>query len=167
MGETSLLFGLRVPKTDPRVNAYGTIDELNAVMGVARASSTDNATVQTLEAIQQVLFQLSAELACPEDKLPRLAAKRPLLGDAELSFLDQQVLDLESRGNVFAGFVVPGATLPSAHLHHARTLARRAERDVLLIREAGLPVRDAVLSYLNRLSDVLWLLARLDEVWNG
>ncbi len=158
-GLTGLFGGSRVLKQNPAVEAYGTIDEANSAIGEAKAVALDDSVRATLHGIQQRLFVVGAELASD-------AKGREIL-DNTISSTD--VTDLESlidMCQVVTGpqreFVVPGRDLPSAALHRARTVTRRAERRVLTMAET-IPVRPELIKYLNRLSDTLYALARLTE----
>jgi ATP:cob(I)alamin adenosyltransferase len=158
-GSTGLFGGSRVPKQDPAVEAYGTVDEANAAIGEAKAVAMDESVRETLHGIQQRLFVLAAELASD-------AKGRPVLGNT-ISATDATDLEslidacLEVTGPQRA-FVVPGRDIPSAALHKARTVTRRAERRVLTMAETR-EVRPELVTYLNRLSDTLYALARLTE----
>lgn len=158
-GSTGLFGGSRVPKQDPGVEAYGTVDEANAAIGEAKAAATDSSVRETLHGIQQRLFVLAAELASD-------ARGRAIL-DNTISVADvadlEAIIDmcLEVTGPQRA-FVVPGRDVPSAALHKARTVTRRAERRVLTMAETR-EVRPELVKYLNRLSDTLYALARLTE----
>jgi ATP:cob(I)alamin adenosyltransferase len=158
-GLTGLFGGSRVPKQDPEVEAYGTVDEANSAIGEAKAAATDESVRATLHGIQQRLFVAAAELASD-------AKGREIL-DNTISAAD--VSDLESLIDMCLEvtgpqreFVVPGRDVPSAALHRARTVTRRAERRVLTMAET-VPVRPELITYLNRLSDTLYALARLTE----
>jgi ATP:cob(I)alamin adenosyltransferase len=158
-GSTGLFGGSRVPKQDPAVEAYGTVDEANSAIGEAKAVATDANTKQQLHQIQQRLFVLAAELASD-------AQGRSIL-DNTISEADVVALEhLIDACQVVTGpqrnFVVPGRDLPSAALHRARTVTRRAERRMLTLAESA-PVRPELITYVNRLSDTLYALARLAE----
>lgn len=158
-GSTGLFGGSRVPKQDPAVEAYGTVDEANAAIGEAKAAAQDESVRATLHGIQQRLFVLAAELASD--------AKGRAILDNTISAADVTDLEglidmcLEVTGPQRA-FVVPGRDVPSAALHKARTVTRRAERRVLTMAETH-EVRPELIKYLNRLSDTLYALARLTE----
>ena len=159
-GETGLFGGARVSKDDPRVEAYGTVDELNASLGAARSHAPSRQTDQFLLQIQSDLFTLGAELACvsgKEDKL-RLA----LLGDTDVERLEGWIDQSESPLAPLQNFVLPGGCACAAELHRARTICRRAERRTLSAGRSA-PVRPAVVIYLNRLSDLLFVLARYEN----
>ncbi|HEX9783281.1 MAG TPA: cob(I)yrinic acid a,c-diamide adenosyltransferase [Opitutaceae bacterium] len=167
-GTTSLLYGRRVPKAHPRVAAYGTADELNAALGFARVTATDPWERETLLATQHELIGVMGELAVDDlDRDRYLASKLARLEDAHLARLDAAVAALEARNISFKGWATPGASLHGAALEMARTICRRAERGLVVLGETGAVLNPLALRYLNRLSDVLWLLARLDEATVG
>jgi cob(I)alamin adenosyltransferase len=160
-GTTALMYGRRVRKNDARVEAYGTVDELNAALGMARALSTAPLIPAELLAIQRQLVALMGELAvAPEDQARyRATEKYPKLEERALAELDAIVARLEGEKITFDGWATPGANVAAGALDVARTVCRRAERRVVeLGDESALVIR-----YLNRLSDVLWLMARQAE----
>ena len=158
-GDTGLASGARVSKSDPRVEAYGTVDELNAVIGVARLHSGQNDRIDAmLGRIQNELFDLGADLATPLDPPPKWEALRIVQSqidrlEAEIDWMNESLKSLDS-------FILPGGSPLSAHLHLARTVARRAERDAIRLAETGTPVTPEAVRYLNRLSDHLFVAAR-------
>jgi cob(I)alamin adenosyltransferase len=160
-GTTGLMFNRRVAKIDPRVEAYGTVDELNAFLGLARAHASER-VAEALLATQKELVLLMGELAVAPEDAPRYAKSYPLLGEAALERLDGLVREIEGRSVRFEGWATPGATVTAGHLDAARTVCRRAERRVVALHEAA-PVRALLIAYLNRLADVLWLMARVEE----
>ncbi len=160
LGETGLFGGARVGKDTLRVEAYGTIDELNAVLGLARAQQPSEGAAQLLSELQQDLFVLGAELACVPSKRAQL--KMRLLDASDIARLEQQIDTLSDATPALRTFVLPGGHPAAAALHLARTVARRGERLTLsLSREEE--VRSEVLIYLNRLSDLLFALARSEN----
>ena len=160
-GTTSLLFNRRVSKCDPRVEACGAMDELNCAIGLARVSLDNPQRRQQLEVIQKDLISLMGELATADEDWPRYTqAGFPQLTAANTAHLDALVTEIESKGLTFRGWAIPGANLAAATLDMARTVCRRAERRVYAIHESAPPRNPEVLCFLNRLSDVLWLLAR-------
>ncbi len=166
-GTTGLIYGQRVPKCHVRVEAVGRFDELNAALGTAKATPPlDNALVGTLEEIQRELVLVMGELSAADGDQERYAQSRfGALAPESLERLDRQVRDLENGDPPlrFDGWATPGRTPPAAALDVARVTARRAERHLVAMREAGHPVRGLVLQYVNRASDLLWLLARKAE----
>ncbi|HVU37598.1 MAG TPA: cob(I)yrinic acid a,c-diamide adenosyltransferase [Opitutales bacterium] len=159
-GTTALLFNRRVPKTHPRVAASGAVDELNAALGLARASVRHVPTAAAIFAEQRCLVGLMAELATDDADRPRLlASKLQRLQPEDLARLDALVAELEAKLPPARDWDTPGANLPHAQLHFARVSCRRAERECVALRQTGAQVPDLILQYLNRLSDALWLLA--------
>jgi cob(I)alamin adenosyltransferase len=156
-GETSLFSGDRARKDDPRVDAYGDIDELNAWLGLVRASRIDPALDPTLVALQRDLFALGAQLADPADKLaPRVT--KAVIDDDHVAQLEQLIDRLEIELPPLRRFILAGGTAAGAALHVARTVCRRAERRIVALDPAVDPV---LLRYVNRLSDLLFVLARV------
>lgn len=156
-GETGLFGGGRVTKDDARVQAYGELDELNACIGLARANQPERFTDDVLEQIQQELFDLGSELATKagkEHKNPCAKMGKPQIERLETT-IDQAEAELEPLTN----FVLPGGSGVAAHLHVARTVCRRAERAIVALHCVE-PVRPEVIRYVNRLSDLLFVLAR-------
>jgi cob(I)alamin adenosyltransferase len=164
-GTTGLMFNRRVAKTDVRVEAYGTVDELNAFLGLARAHAGGRVG-EALLATQKELVLLMGELAVAPEDAARYAQAYPLLGEAALERLDALVREIEGRSVRFEGWATPGATVAAGHLDAARTVCRRAERRVAALHAAA-PVRALLAAYLNRLADVLWLMAREEESRGG
>ena len=156
-GTTGLFGGARVKKTSPRVEAYGTVDELNAVLGVARAAHLGVFSDQTLARVQVDLFTLGAELACVPGKEQKLAM--PLLDATDAERLERAIDHGESLLAPLSSFILPGGSQQAAALHLGRTVCRRAERALLAIDDA--PPRAGLVVYLNRLSDLLFVLARV------
>ncbi|MDY6923963.1 MAG: cob(I)yrinic acid a,c-diamide adenosyltransferase [Pseudomonadota bacterium] len=158
-GETRLASGEPVSKTDPRVEAYGAVDELNAVIGVARLHSGQNDRIDAMLArIQNELFDLGADLATPHDPAPKWEALRVL--DSQVERLEQEIDWMNESQKPLDSFILPGGSPLSAHLHLARTVCRRAERDAVRAREAGRDLSPPAIRYLNRLSDHLFVAAR-------
>jgi len=158
-GETSLGDGTRVPKTVPRIAAYGTVDELNAVVGIARTTTLPAGVGDVLGAIQNDLFDLGADLCVPEaDTPPETAPLRVRAGQVER--LEKWIDGFNESLEPLDSFVLPAGTPAAAALHHARTVCRRAEIAVLEL-VASEPVNEQVTAYLNRLSDLLFVLARV------
>jgi len=161
-GDTALFGGARVSKDAPRVEAYGTLDELNACLGVALAS-LDEATAElhpVLRRIQSELFDLGAELATPPERQgDKLTARLVSAGPAQVEALEQAIDRYELSLSPLRSFVLPGGTAAAAGLHMARTVARRAERRVVSL-AAQEAVNPELVRYMNRLSDLLFVLAR-------
>ena len=154
-GTTGLFGGERVSKAAPVVEAYGTIDELNACIGVARTTELDDLTERTLAKVQSDLFTLGAEIACVPGEEGKL--KMAFIEEADAHGLEAVIDEAEREMPPLKNFVLPGGTRQAAALHLARTVARRAERAML--RLSPPPRRDLVI-YVNRLSDCLFVLAR-------
>jgi cob(I)alamin adenosyltransferase len=155
-GETSLFSGDRARKDDPRVEAYGAVDELNAWLGFVIASATSPSVDAELVQIQRDLFALGAQLADPADKLaPRVA--KAIIGDPDILRLEQLIDRLEQELPPLRRFILAGGTAAGASLHIARTVCRRAERRMVALEP---PVDPVLLRYINRLSDLLFVMAR-------
>lgn len=163
-GTTRLLYGQRVPKDHPQVEAVGALDELNVALGVAKAARPSGTGVAELETIQLDLIALMGEVSCGESDVARHAeSKFARIGEGALARLDAAVATLEARGLKFDGWATPGANSYSAALEVARTAARRAERRMVGLANHGRILRPVLLQYINRLSDTLWLMAREAE----
>jgi cob(I)alamin adenosyltransferase len=164
-GETSLMYGRRVPKSDPRVDAYGCVDELNAALGLVRVTANDAFIADHVLAVQKELITVMGELATAREDLPRYTSDGyELTNTAMVDRLTAAVDDLEKNKLVnFKGWAIPGSTMVSAALDIARTTCRRAERRVADLGASGSPVNPEILRYLNRLSDLCWLLGRYVE----
>lgn len=162
-GDTDLLFGKRIAKTSLRIEALGGVDELNAALGVARTAGGPDEWVSLLDAIQERLVGLMGQLATAAgDETRYREAGFPEIGMAEVDWLTREAHALEAQGIRFTGWARPGAEgcLARAAVDHARAVARRAERAVLRLHESGEDVSEAVRLFFNRLSDLLWILAR-------
>lgn len=158
-GETALGDGSRVAKDHPRVTAYGSVDELNAVLGLLVASQTDLPEAVLLRGIQNDLFDVGADLCVPPQKDEKSGNK--LRVSAEQSERLEKTIDrLNANLKPLASFVLPGGQPAAAWCHLARTVCRRAERDVVTLARLE-PVNPQVVIYLNRLSDLLFVLARV------
>jgi len=171
MGDTSLNGGKRVPKSILRIDAYGTVDELNAQLGVVRSLKPVTEVDSFLEQIQNQLFMLGTDLATPLNAKPRNIKR---VEQNEIQFLEETIDRLDSRLEPLKSFILPGGSLVSAQLHVARTVCRRAERlvDALGRKEN---IGKFPLVYLNRLADLLFVAVRYvnklsgieDVKWNG
>jgi cob(I)alamin adenosyltransferase len=165
-GDTGLFGGGRVPKDDPRVEAYGDVDELNAVIGMARAIEPLPRIDEVLVPMQRDLFSIGALLATPDlDKMHRHLEKASI-DDRRIAELERAIDDCDRDLEPLKAFIIPGGSKKGATLHVARTICRRAERRVVTLqREVEIP--QIVVVYLNRLSDLLFTLARLANVLTG
>lgn len=163
-GTTSLMYGRRVSKCHPRVEAYGCVDELNTALGLARATATTDFVRDHLLPIQQDLVTLMGELATAVEDLPRYVKDGYTLVTSQMTHkLDAVVKAVEAQNVSFQGWATPGSCLNSAALDQARTVCRRAERRACALQEAGELHNSEIIIYLNRLADLLWLLARWVE----
>ena len=163
-GTTGLMYNRRVSKCHPRVEAYGSVDELNAAIGLARATATHDFVKENLLAIQKDLVTLMGELATAVDDLPRYVKDGYSLVTPQLTAkLDKLVGEIEEQKVSFKGWATPGANTNSAALDVARTVCRRAERRVCELHEAGQLQNSEIIIFLNRLADLLWLVARWVE----
>lgn len=162
-GQTALAGGIRVSKADLRVETYGGVDELNTVLGFARSICSDKEIAGWTEEIQRTLFRVGSALATP----PESRKKQPLVTAEDVAMLTGLVERMEATEGILADWSLPGAHRESAAYEMARTVCRRAERNVVRFRETGAEVAPEVVQYLNRLSDVIWLFGRLIEVRAG
>ena len=158
-----MLYGGRVSKTDPRTEAYGAIDEAISALGVARALVTDPARHATILRIQSELFTVGAELATDAVEYPKLQEHFLTVGPDFTSRIEAEIRDLERTVVLPDAFVIPGGTEPAAALDVARTVVRRAERRIVSLQQAGQLHNPEVLRYVNRLSDLVFMLARAEE----
>ena len=167
-GETSLIGGERVSKASARIDGYGTVDELNAVLGLVitalEASRAGAHLAPVLARVQNELFNLGCELATPDPArratMPRIEARHVAALEADIDALNDDLPPLKS-------FVLPGGGWASAYFHLGRTVCRRAERVVVALREAGEDVGEHAVSYLNRLSDALFVFGRWSALKDG
>jgi cob(I)alamin adenosyltransferase len=163
-GTTSLLHGQRVPKDHPQIEAVGAFDELNVEVGAARMSAADPAAKELLGSIQGLLVAVMGEIACAEENtLDHAKSKYARLSEKDLRRLDGFLAALESKGLRTAGWATPGANPAALAFDRARVAARRAERRLAGLPAAGRTVRPLLTQWTNRLSDILWLLAREAE----
>ena len=154
-GETSLMGGNRVPKDSLRIAAYGTVDELNAHLGLIRSGRPGELLDALLGMLQDRLFVLGADLASPRQK----EGSVPRIGAADIAKLEKAIDELDAKLEPLASFILPGGTVPASQIHIARTVCRRAERAVVkLAREERIGEEPVV--FLNRLSDLLFVMAR-------
>ncbi len=157
LGETSLLGGTRVPKSHKRVDAYGTIDELNSFLGLLRDQPIAEYYKKVLLSIQENLFVAEARIAAD----PRLKhTSLPVLQAEEILFLEKEIDEMNISLSELTHFILPGGYAPSSMCHVARTVCRRAERAVIKLSSKKTPDEEIIIRYLNRLSDYLFVLAR-------
>ena len=156
-GETSLFDNTRVSKADARVDAYGEVDEVNACLGAARAAGVDNETSALIDGLQKDLFALGARLADPSSRIAGRVTKASI-GEADVQRLEQAIDRLESTLPPLRRFILPGGSPAGALLHLARTVCRRGERRVIGLGPGA--VDPILIVYLNRLSDLLFVMAR-------
>ncbi len=155
-GETSLGDGARVPKHHPRVSAYGTVDEANATIGLARLHAAGEVDAM-LARIQNDLFDLGADLCTPDEENPKYPPLR--ISKAQVERLEREIDAMNERLTPLDSFILPGGTALAAYLHLARTVTRRAERDMTAFATTEAP-NPAAIEYINRLSDHLFVLSR-------
>ncbi len=170
-GETSLVGGHRVSKSDERLEAYGTIDELNSILGLL---TTDIATLAPtpqlkaaavlLEQIQNALFTVGSRLACDESKI---RDKLPVLQEQTVRDLEKAIDEYQAQLPALSEFILPGGTRVAGLAHLARTVCRRAERATVRLQSSSLPPEPLLVRYVNRLSDYLFVLARALNFWMG
>ena len=160
-GTTALGSGERRKKYDPRVSAYGTVDETNATLGLVRLHTAKDAALDTVLArIQNDLFDVGADLSTP-DVAKGPGGVRLAVTDIQVDWLEQQIDTLNAELDPLRSFILPGGSAAAAHLHLARTICRRAERLIVeLMDQPGESVAPAALKYMNRLSDFLFVAAR-------
>lgn len=158
-GQTGLAGGIRVSKADLRVESYGTVDELNTVLGFARSICQNTEIKVWTETIQRTLFRLGSALATP----PESKKQPPVVSAEDVGMLTDLVHKIEAIEGILSDWSLPGAHTESAAYEVARTVCRRAERNAIRFIESGGVVQPEVVAYLNRLSDAIWLFGRLIE----
>jgi cob(I)alamin adenosyltransferase len=154
-GDTSLFGGQRVPKDAQRIEAYGTVDELNSILGIVRADNRESQVDEILERVQHSLFNLGADLATPrslDKSITRIAPRDTVV-------LEKSIDQIEPKLKPLRSFILPGGSPVAARLHFARTVCRRAERVIVRL-SRNEDIGDEITVYLNRLSDLLFVLAR-------
>ncbi len=156
-GETSLFGGKRVAKDDLRIDAYGTVDELNSIIGICRTLNPPKKVDQLLYKIQNQLFTLGADLAAPLSQ--KLKKEIPRICEDDITFLEKSIDNLETANRTLQAFILPGGSHLAAQIHHARTVCRRAERLVVKLSRKE-KIGKHIVVYLNRLSDFLFVLTR-------
>jgi cob(I)alamin adenosyltransferase len=158
-GQTGLAGGIRVSKADLRVEAYGSVDELNTALGFARSICSDEQIAAWTDTIQRTLFRLGSALATP----PESKKQPPAISPEDVAMLTDLVHKIEATEGILSDWSLPGAHRESAAFEVARTVCRRAERASVRFVENGGVVKPEILAFLNRLSDVIWLFGRLIE----
>jgi cob(I)alamin adenosyltransferase len=156
-GTTSLIGGTKVLKSDLRIEAYGTVDELNSYVGLCRDLITDETSKKTLQEIQDRLFTIGSSLACDPEKEPKM--KIPDLKEADVVFLEKEIDRMNESLSEMKNFILPGGHSTVSHLHIARCVCRRAERCCVRLQENDHAAL-LIIKYINRLSDHLFVLAR-------
>ena len=162
-GQTGLAGGMRVSKSNLRVETYGTVDELNSFLGLARSVCQDQEIRSTTKQIQKDLFKLGSALAT----VPGSKKGAPLITEEMVNRLTDEVHKIEAIEGVLSDWSIPGEHVASAHYDVARTICRRAERSIVRLSESGEEVDPWMVAYVNRLSDLLWLFSRLLEFRAG
>ncbi len=157
-GTTALIGGTRVPKSHLRIEAYGTVDELNSYIGLCRDLLSDEKSREILKEIQDRLFTIGSSLACDPEKEPKM--KLPDLKDADINLLEHEIDSMNEVIPPMKSFILPGGDPAVSHLHVARCICRRAERCCVRLEFEKEEVSNIVIIYLNRLSDYLFILAR-------
>jgi len=164
-GTTSLIGGTKVPKSHLRIEAYGTVDELNSYLGYCRDIISDDATKAALLEIQDRLFTIGSSLACDPIKEPKM--RIPDLRAGDIEFVEKEIDRMDSQLPPMRSFVLPGGHPSVSQLHIARCVCRRAERSCVRLELESLEVEPMILQYLNRLSDYLFILARFTAMQLG
>ncbi|HYJ37434.1 MAG TPA: cob(I)yrinic acid a,c-diamide adenosyltransferase [Chitinophagaceae bacterium] len=157
-GSTSLIGGTRVPKSDLRIEAYGTIDELNSYVGLVNDHQQNADTTTILREVQDRLFTIGSSLACDPEKEPKL--KIPDLKKTDIEFLEKQIDKMNEELPPMKSFILPGGHIAVSTTHVARCVCRRAERICVSMQQQKMEIEPLIIQYLNRLSDFLFVLAR-------
>lgn len=163
-GKTSLIGGTRVLKSDPRIEAYGTVDELNSFIGVVFDHCTDEHSKNVLKEIQDRLFTIGSELACDPEK--NIKMKLPDLQESDVELLEKEMDAMDAELPVMKNFILPGGMPAVSFTHVARSVCRRAERCCINLSENDGKVDPLIIKYINRLSDYLFMLARFTGMKN-
>lgn len=158
-GNTSLFGGKRVDKDNQRIEAYGTVDELNSVLGIVLTENTNDKTRKILSSIQESLFVIGAELATPLDVESKAIIP---ITDEEIKILENYIDELDAELTPLKNFILPGGTKSASMLHFARTVCRRAERRIVEIDKSE-NISKIIIAYINRLSDLLFVIARYEN----
>jgi cob(I)alamin adenosyltransferase len=164
-GRTSLIGGTKVPKNHIRINAYGTVDELNAWVGMLRDQLSDTHSRNLLQEIQDRLFTIGSSLACDPNK--EISMKIPDLKESDILLLENEMDSMNEKLPEMKSFILPGGHMAVSTAHICRTVCRRAERVVVELNDIEPPGETLVIKYLNRLSDYLFVLGRYIGLLNG
>jgi cob(I)alamin adenosyltransferase len=159
-GETSLLGGQRVPKYDARPETYGTLDEASSALGVARAATKNPNIKEIILSVQKDLLTMGAELSSQPEDIQKIGRR---IGAGDVQRLEKIIDELQENITLKNEFIYPGGTIISAQIDVARTIIRRAERKAARLKADGLVNNDEIHKYLNRLADMLFVLARYEE----
>ncbi len=159
-GETSLLDGSRVAKNDLRVAAYGDVDELNSVLGIVHETTKNEKICELLLDIQKDLFSIGAQLAHPD--MDEEKFKKAKFSESKVEAIEKAIDSFEENLPPLKGFILPCGTLSASFLHLARTVCRRAERTIIALHHTS-SIPEIILKYINRLSDLLFVLARVEN----
>ncbi|MCX5829922.1 MAG: cob(I)yrinic acid a,c-diamide adenosyltransferase [Deltaproteobacteria bacterium] len=159
-GETSLLGGQRVPKFDPRPDTYGVLDEASSALGVVRAMTKDQRIKDIILSVQKDLLTMGAELSSLSEDIPKLSIR---IGAGDVQRIEDLIDDLQKNVKLKNEFIYPGETVLSAQIDVSRTIIRRAERNAARLKNEGLVNNPNIHQYLNRLADMLFVLARYEE----
>jgi len=157
-GSTSLIGGTKVPKSNLRIEAYGTIDELNSFVGLVNDQQPGSGSSTVLREIQDRLFTIGSSLACDPDKEPKL--KIPDLKETDITYLEAEIDKMNESLQPMKSFIIPGGHVAVSTAHVARCVCRRAERICVNMQQQKMEIEPLILKYLNRLSDYLFVLAR-------
>lgn len=164
-GKTSLIGGTKVLKSDLRIDAYGTVDELNSYIGLVSDFSTDEHAKSILKEIQDRLFTIGSELACDPDK--KINMPIPDLHESDIELLEKEMDQMDTELPAMKHFILPGGLPSVSFMHVARCVCRRAERSCVNLKETSGTVNPLVIKYLNRLSDYLFMLSRFTLMQNN
>ena len=164
-GKTSLIGGTKVLKNDPRIEAYGTIDELNSFMGVVYDHCTDENSRNIVKEIQDRLFTIGSELACDPEK--NIKMQIPDLHESDVELLEKEMDTMDAELPVMKNFILPGGMPAVSFMHVARSVCRRAERKCIDLQQHDGKVDPLIIKYINRLSDYLFMLARYTGMKNN
>ncbi|MBI4282765.1 MAG: cob(I)yrinic acid a,c-diamide adenosyltransferase [Chloroflexi bacterium] len=162
-GETGLLYGGRVSKTDPRCEAYGTVDEAISALGLARSLVKTDRLKDIIKTVQRDLFTVGAELATDSKEYAKLQQHFSVVTQEMVDHLEHLIDELNGEMALLRAFIIPGASTASGTLDLSRSILRRAERRVVALKEQGLLSNPQVLKYINRLGDLVFVMARYED----